>query len=159
MIRQVRLLGSLLLSAMPGQHESFQQFIEIANARNVNRVVRLTPLEEVRDKSPEYYQALTDGKVPWQVTECAVPDYGVPADEDLFVMTVQRVADWLHGGENILIHCGAGQGRTGMFAVCTLIALGMPSELAERNVQAAGSGPENPKQRAFVRRIIPRLRR
>jgi protein-tyrosine phosphatase len=163
MLRQVKLppkvRGSLFLTAMPGRYESYQQFMEAARTNNVSRVVRLSPLDEVQKKSSCYYEALTNGKVPWQDTDCAMPDFGIPADEDLFVMTVRRVADWLRGGENVAVHCGAGIGRTGMFAVCTLVALGMSQELAEENVSAAGSGAEAKEQRAFVRRTVIRLTR
>jgi protein-tyrosine phosphatase len=144
---------------MPGRNEDLSESIEMASAHNVNRVVRLAPLDEVRDKSPDYFQALLGEKIPWQDIECAVPDYGIPADEDLFVKTVQRVADWLRSAENVLVHCGAGKGRTGMFAICVLVALGISLELAERNVRAADSGPETPEQHAFLQRIIIRLRR
>lgn len=84
MLRQVKLppqvRGALFLSAMPGRHESFQQFVEMATAHNVGRVIRLAPLDEVRKKSPNYYQALTTGKTPWQDTDCAVPDFGIPTE-------------------------------------------------------------------------------
>ena len=56
----------------------------------------------------------------------------------------------LSAGRRVLIHCGAGIGRTGTLAVCVLVALGQTRAEAEAVVRAAGSQPETPEQHALV---------
>jgi protein-tyrosine phosphatase len=91
------------------------------------------------------------------VEVCPVPDYGIPEDGGKFLGSVRRTADFIRSGRIVLVHCGAGKGRTGMFAVCTLIRLGMPPEVAHRIVSQADSGPETEEQCDFIRSVTPRL--
>jgi hypothetical protein len=55
----------------------------------------------------------------------AVADYGIPEDRETFWHLAQCLAAGLHSGERVLIHGGAGIGRTGTLAICVLLALGM----------------------------------
>jgi len=137
---------------MPGRYESLEQSFQGIREQGVTRIIRLASLDEVREKSPDYYRVLEEGKIAWPVEDCHVPDHGIPEDESIFLKTVRRAADWLRTGERVLVHCGARIGRTGMFAICTLIALGIPPEAAERTIDEAGSGPEKDVQCAFIRR-------
>jgi protein-tyrosine phosphatase len=80
-----------------------------------------------------------------------VPDYGVPDSHDRFLQLADRVAESLKHGDKVLVHCGAGIGRTGTFAVVVLMRLRVPLEKALGLVNTAGSHPENETQRAFSR--------
>jgi len=75
-----------------------------------------------------------------------VPDYSIPKDREAFLGLVQTVAQGLRSGERVLIHCGAGIGRTGTPAVSVLMALGMAHADAHEAVSDAGSGPETSGQ-------------
>jgi protein-tyrosine phosphatase len=121
--------------------------------QRITKIIRLASLDEVREKSPDYYRALEKGEIAWPVEDCPVPDGGIPEDEQAFLQTAQHAADWLRTGERVLVHCSGGIGRTGMFAICTLMALGMSLDAAERAVLEKGSGPENDVQRDFIRRV------
>lgn len=74
----------------------------------------------------------------------------MPADKTAFVSFVHSIVHRLRLGERVLIHCCAGIGRTGTFAVCLLRALGSSAEEAEVTVKSARAGPETPSQRDFV---------
>jgi len=157
MLQQVSLpsniRGALFLSPMPGKYESLEQSLQGIREQGVARIIRLASLDEIRQDSPHYHRALEESKIPWPVEDCDVPNYGIPEDESAFLKTVRRAADWLRMGKRVLVHCGAGIGRTGMFAICALIALGMSPEAAERTVREAGSHPEKDVQCAFIRRV------
>ena len=49
-----------------------------------------------------------------------------------------------------MIHCGAGVGRTGTFAVCLIIALGASGAEAREAVGLAGSHPETGGQEDLI---------
>jgi len=116
----------------------------------IGRVVRLTPLEELREKSPAYSAAIREGRLPWVDKGEDVRDYGVLEHREAFLERARSVAASLRQGERVLVHCGAGVGRTGMFAICVLTALGLSREDAERRVRQVGSGPETEEQRELV---------
>jgi protein-tyrosine phosphatase len=142
--------GKLYLHSMPGRREFLKEAIERVQGLRIGRVIRLAPLDEVERKSPAYFAAIREGRLPWVDEEVDVKDYGVPQDQEAFLEKAMSVADSLRGGERVLVHCGAGVGRTGVFATCVLMALGLPRGEADRRVREAGSGPETEEQRMFL---------
>jgi protein-tyrosine phosphatase len=50
----------------------------------------------------------------FEVIHFPIPDFGIPDREDL-VKAVDEAIEKLEQGENVLVHCHAGIGRTGMF--------------------------------------------
>jgi protein-tyrosine phosphatase len=76
----------------------------------------------------------------------AVREGGVPEDRDAFWALANDVANRLQRGEAVLIHCAGGVGRTAMFAVSVLLALGEPMNEAESRVSRAGSTVETMPQ-------------
>jgi len=137
---------------MPGRHEPFASAREEILQSGVKHVVCLTPAEEVRERSPDYADAIEAG-VPWHHVSLPVPDFGVPEDAASFRAAAQSVAKSLRNGENVLAHCAAGIGRTGTFAVAVLCQLGIPLREAQRLVRAAGSSSESETQRRFLETI------
>lgn len=141
--------GMLFLHSMPGKNESFDAARDAIAGADVARVVCLAPDAEVLQKSPEYARAIASG-VPWQHVGHAIPDFGVPDDVDAFRKVVEDAAAALRAGENVLVHCAAGIGRTGTFAVAVLCALGVPLPEARQRVKRAGSSAETQEQQTFL---------
>ena len=154
MLRPVRLpegvVGRLYLVAMPGTHGPLERTWEALRRDGVQVIVCLAEPEEIRGKSAAYAAALEAQAVPCPVESFPVADFCVPDDRAAFWAFASTLARRLTGGERVMIHCGAGIGRTGTLATCVLLALGEPPTRAEEAVSAAGSHPETDAQRALV---------
>jgi len=155
--REVRLSntvpGRLLLHSMPGRYEPLDDTREEVRRLRVSKIICLAPLNEIRAKSPDYAQALSAGAVPCALSMFPVCDYQAPDDEAAFRQVAIEVAKSLGRGENVLVHCGAGIGRTGMFAIAILMVLGLHDRDARRRVADAGSSPERAAQEEALRRF------
>jgi protein-tyrosine phosphatase len=135
---------------MPGRYEPLAETLAELRQRRIARLVCLAAPAELDRKAPEYAAALREGTLPCAHSLCAIPDYGIPADSAAFISLAKEIAGRLRQGEAVLVHCGAGIGRTGMFAACALLALGVPLAAARRAVASAGAGAETPEQHAIV---------
>lgn len=159
MFREVQLPsvpGRLLLHSMPGRYEPFDAFLEKAEEENVSAIIALSPREEIARKSLQYAHAMKhgDSRLP-EVIEAPIPDFGVPAEEGIadFYAALSDAGRKLSEGGTVLVHCGAGRGRTGTFAAVLLCKLGLPLKSALKMVAAAGSGPETEEQRSLIEKV------
>jgi protein-tyrosine phosphatase len=143
--------GQLFLHSMPGRYEPYARTEAEILGKGINRVVCLAPIDEIRHKSAEYARAIEEGVLSYAHEHFAIPDYQAPDDPEAFLELARSVATHLRADEHILIHCGAGIGRTGMLAVCVLIVLGAREPEAHRTIAAAGSQPERPAQHVLIR--------
>jgi len=148
--------GHLQLHSMPGRHESMTTFEAELAAHAVDRIISLTGLAEIRAKSPAFAQAIAAG-FPKPRTEFPMEDFGVPADRAGFLALAQEMAADLRRGETLLVHCGAGIGRTGTLAASALICLGLDETAALQAVGQAGAGPETDEQSDLVRWVAAQV--
>lgn len=83
-----------------------------------------------------------------------IEDFEVAEDEATADL-VGALVDDLCDGERIVLHCGAGIGRTGLIASLVLCQLGMEPDEALAVVRAArpGAGPQSPAQDAQLHRL------
>lgn len=144
--------GQLFLHSMPGRLEPFEAAKQEILDSAIREVVCLTPDEEIRHKSPEYAKAIAAG-LPWRHVSHPVPDFGIPDDAVAFTKVVTSVVASLTAGENVLVHCAAGIGRTGTFAAAVMCRLGVPLDEAIRIVRGAGSSAESDAQVGFLESI------
>ena len=141
--------GRLYLSAMPGG-DDWEGFLSDLAGAGIDAIVSLESTPEIERKSPAYAKAIEEGDLPCARMEFPIPDFGVPGDRDRYTSFVAEVADAIRSGGSVLVHCGAGIGRTGTFAVCLLIALGAGAAEALERVGSAGSRPETEGQRELI---------
>ena len=154
MFREVELppgvSGRLFLHSMPGRYEPLDKVWFQVKENRVKAIVCLSDISEIREKSHAYASAVESGTVPCAIRPFPVPDYAVPEDREEFWRFAVDVAKQLRSGDAVLVHCGAGIGRTGTFATCVLLALGQPMAEATRAVSKAGSHAEVEPQKKFI---------
>jgi len=148
--------GQLVLHGMPGRHEDIEQCWNEVKRLPVRAIVCLATDHEIGKTSSNYSLAIQRATVPCVRWPLPIPEYGVPESAERVLRLADRVAQSLKQGDNILVHCRAGIGRTGTFAALVLMRLGVPLEDALHRVQAAGSGPENDSQYAFLESMRPK---
>lgn len=138
--------GKLLLHSMPGRFEALDRVWHHVREDEVGAIVCLNEHFEIRQKSSAYADAIDAGTVPCSVLGMEIREGGVPTDKDAFWSLVNDIASRVSSGQSVLIHCAGGVGRTAMFAVSVLLALGHAAEEAERTVSRAGSTVETMAQ-------------
>ena len=131
--------GRLLLHSMPGRFETLDSVWEHLENESVGAIVCLNQPHEIRLKSLRYAEALEAGTVPCPVLPFEIREGGVPEDRSAFWDLAKDIAKRLKAGESVLIHCAGGMGRTAMFAISVLLALGESRRDAEERVSRAGS--------------------
>lgn len=145
--------GRLYLYSMPGRYEPFEEFLFEARCAKLEVLVCVATEDEVRSKSPSYFDARSNGSLPFRVMDFPMKDMSAPFywDERLrFGKLVTGIALDLRAGRRVLVHCRMGIGRTGTTAACVLVALGLEAEHAITTVSAAGSHPQVPAQRELI---------
>ncbi len=147
------LSGALWLSSMPGRLESWGGFLDEARLRKLHLVVCLNPLEEVAGLSPHYHKAITEGRLPFRWQHLPMRDFGLGADPAAFKLGVEQLSQSLLLGEQVLLHCAAGLGRTGTVAACVLKQAGLSRDAALAQVRAAGSNPQSALQSGWIERF------
>lgn len=153
-IRQIELpdsvSGTLSTCAMPGRTGAFEVDLVDLAASSPDIVISLTPADEIEKESPEYAQAIEASTLPFVRWSLPTPDFGIVRDRQKFMQEVQNAAKALREGRRIVVQCGAGIGRSGTFAIATLIALGLSQEDANVRVEATGAHPESWSQQELL---------
>lgn len=151
----------LYLGPMPGRRQlgkpegDFGLFTEQMTEYGITNVVCLATKEQIRAESPRYedWRNKHGGMRHIELIDIPIPDLGIP---DVFVRMrfwskAAEIAERSQEGEGFFIHCAAGVGRTGMFAVAILLKMGYEFEAALSEVRSVGSSPENELQLRFLR--------
>jgi len=142
--------GKIYLHSMPGNYEEYELALSELSEKDIQTVISLTSLDEIKMNAPDYTKAIEAGSLPFNRISFPIRDFSVPEDRDAYLRLVKETARNIKGGESVLIHCGAGIGRTGMFAACVLLALGLKKPDTLSRVRSAGSEPEITYQAALV---------
>ena len=144
--------GRLFLHSMPGMRENFIEFLIEVRKENIHKIVSLTGLDEIIVYSPDYAEFIKNN--PSSIVQIySIPDFGIPGTLESFIQIIREYHEYLKDGENILVHCRMGIGRTGIFAVALLIAMGFTQYEAESIIRTAGAGPQTHEQRSLLTQV------
>jgi protein-tyrosine phosphatase len=106
--------GRVFRSPMPfGQYDLHGEVYDRFCEEQIAVIVLLASDEECLHKSGCHLRALYL-KEGFQVLYLPIPDFSVPAKDDL-EQAVQHTIAYAQAGQHIVIHCSAGIGRTGLF--------------------------------------------
>ena len=161
---EVGTLGRLGMTFAPGmQAESVSGRWErdlatdmraLEEEHEVNVLVSLMEDHEYRGyRIPELLEKDRIGGI--EILRFAIGDMSVPqeAESEMFEAFVQDVVGRLEQGQNIVVHCRGGLGRTGTVAACVLVTLGRhTADEAIGAVRTARKGTvQTREQEDFVR--------
>lgn len=146
--------GRIWLTAMPGRFAPFPDFLGAIKEIAATTIKCLATSAEIAAKSPDYARARLLGTLPVPVHDHPIPDYGLPADRAAFAAFITAMCAGLREGQRMILHCGAGIGRTGVVSQHLLMALGMDPVSAQEQVLRAGSHPETDAQRQFCAEAV-----
>jgi protein-tyrosine phosphatase len=127
---------------------------ELEEKHETNVLVSLMEDHEYHGyRIPELLERDSFGSV--EILRFAIEDMGVPreAESERFKGFMQDVVGRLEQGQNVVVHCRGGLGRTGTVAACVLVALGHhSSDEAIGAVREARRGTvQTREQEDFVR--------
>lgn len=157
--------NQLFLDAMPGRKKpgrpqgDFMQWLREMEEYAIGTVVCLAPDEQIAAESPEYaewlarHESTATNASGVEIIRLPIDDFSVPVtfQVPVFWKRANEVAVTIGAGKRVFIHCGAGFGRTGMFAVAVLMEMGYSYDEALAEIKAVGSYPETAEQREFVK--------
>jgi protein-tyrosine phosphatase len=147
--------GQIYRSPMPfGSRDPEGAVIGDAARAGVKVIVVLASVEECERKARCDLHAIYEAR-DFRVVACPVPDYEAPDDAPRFMEVLEEVERLAKAGAHVLVHCSAGQGRTGMFLACLAVrARGLGAKGAIDWVREfVPNAVETPPQRAFVREV------
>jgi protein-tyrosine phosphatase len=147
----IRKLQNLYLGAMPGRYNPLNDWLSALNENNIREIVCLVPDQEIAIKSAEYAEWKKKNKE-FDFYQFPIPDFGIPDEKRKadFRKLAEEISNLNQSGTPVFIHCGAGIGRTVMFAAAALMRGGMTLDEAIRKVNETGSHPETDAQRSFL---------
>jgi protein tyrosine phosphatase (PTP) superfamily phosphohydrolase (DUF442 family) len=143
--------GKLAVASRPRGGEWLEDDLNSWRSAGIATVLSLlTPDEEQDlDLSHEAGAARAQGMT---FKSIPIPDRGVPSSETEVAATLETIDADLRSGKNVVVHCRQGIGRTGMIAVCLLVAKGLSPKKAVDVVSTARGIriPETPEQRNWI---------
>ena len=130
-------IGSLFRSQMPLPLWASDGMLEAWKRANISHVVCMQEADEMERYCSLCLPIDCYDDEGFTFTWHSTPDHQGPADPEAFLMDVRSVRERLVAGENVVVHCHAGVGRTGTFLTALLMIDGIPLLDALEHVRAA----------------------
>ncbi len=145
--------GKVGLTLLPGRRDlgrNLERDLAVLQDEQVARVVCLVPSDELESYGAgdllQQYAARG-----LRVHHSPMMDQGLSSLEEMRA-TVRFIHEGVVAGENVVVHCVGGLGRSGMTAACWLVAEGLPAAAAIAEVRRTRSprAVETDEQAEFV---------
>lgn len=113
---------------------------------------------EIERRFPDYRAWLADPE-PFEAIRLPIEDHQV-ADDDPMESLIDAIVSRLDHGDGVVVHCGAGWGRSGLVGALILVALGREIETALRDIREArpAAGPQSSDQDLQLERLAGPVR-
>jgi protein-tyrosine phosphatase len=117
----------------------------------IRRVLSLLTPEEERDLDLHNEAAEIKARG-LEFISFPIPDRHVPGSEVQLAQVLESVTGALTAGNNVVVHCRQGIGRSGLVVACLMVQSGMSPGAAVESVSAARGLPipETPEQRDWI---------
>lgn len=143
----------LFLGPLPRSEAEIVNLLNDLEQNKISWIVTLLSDEEMYEKSPEFARwRAAQGR--YDTHQLPIPDRSVPetrSEIELFWDTALTIGKWINSEQDrVFVHCAAGIGRTGTFAVAVLLGLGFTLDAALTQIRACGSAPETDTQHALL---------
>ncbi|MFT5157571.1 MAG: protein-tyrosine phosphatase [Bacteroidia bacterium] len=153
-INELRKPGKLGIMPRPKGGEWLSDEIKSLVQRNISTVVsHLETIEEIElDISSERRQCIESGI---KFISYPIPDRDLPKDLNSYLDLITEINSKLENGENVIIHCRMGIGRTGITAASVMIKNGWKTEQAFKLLSELRTleMPDTKEQIEFVEKI------
>lgn len=119
-------------------------------------LVSLVETPEIHLRFPAFERWLDEN--PARSRRHPIPDWGIVGDDEL-LNTADQLTGLVATGHKLILHCGAGMGRTGILSILVLVNLGVPYDEAVLHVRThrGGAGPDSQQQREQLDRVVARI--
>jgi protein-tyrosine phosphatase len=143
--------GFIAIMAYPGKEQGAASAIASIARDGIRQVVSLLEPAEAQALGLEREAHLVASES-MRFVSFPIPDMGLPASVSAFARLARNLYQQIDAGDNTLLHCRGGVGRSGLLAAAVLLHCGMdPRQAFQQVTRMRGLRvPETPEQGAWL---------
>lgn len=149
----------IAIVARPRGNDWLSEEVAALSRKGVNVLVSMLTVEEANELGLGQESAEC-GVAGISFKNVVIPDRSVPSDRNVFLLSVEQLAELVREGRYLGVHCRASIGRSSVLAASILVRLGWDANAAFDAIESARGCPvpDTPEQRQWVISNVPTLR-